>query len=145
MTASCPRSHLLVTLFTIHSTAKPARKNDSTAALLPCKLLASVILLAMTFEQTVETPADHSLTLEVPREIPAGKAILTFTPVPSRRRTPSEAIEYCHGLAKRLGCTATSDDFLEQRRRDRELEDEQYRRLYPDNVGKGIICWTLAP
>ncbi|MDR0669311.1 MAG: hypothetical protein LBF95_04440 [Treponema sp.] len=86
----------------------------------------------MTIEQTVEIPADHRLTLEVPREIPAGTAVLAFTPVPPPcRRTTREAIDHCHGLARRLGCTATSDDFLEQRRRDRELEDEQYLRLHP--------------
>ena len=99
----------------------------------------------MTIEQTVEIPADHRLTLEVPPEIPAGKAVIAFTAVsadlrsatqPTRRRTTAEAIEYCRGLAKRLGCTATSDDFLEQRRRDRELEDEQYLRLYPKAEGK---------
>ena len=37
----------------------------------------------MTIEQTVEIPANHRLTLEVPREIPVGKAVLTFTPVPA--------------------------------------------------------------
>jgi hypothetical protein len=36
----------------------------------------------MTIEQTVEIPADHRLTLEVPREIPAGRAILTFSLAP---------------------------------------------------------------
>jgi hypothetical protein len=36
----------------------------------------------MTIQQTIEIPVDHRLTLEVPREIPAGKAILTFTPAP---------------------------------------------------------------
>jgi hypothetical protein len=35
----------------------------------------------MTIEQTVEIPPNHRLTIEVPREIPAGKAILAFTPV----------------------------------------------------------------
>jgi hypothetical protein len=35
----------------------------------------------MTIEQTVEIPADHRLTIEVPREIPAGRAVLAFTPV----------------------------------------------------------------
>ena len=35
----------------------------------------------MTIEQTVEIPADHRLILDVPREIPAGTAILAFTPV----------------------------------------------------------------
>ena len=35
----------------------------------------------MTITQTVEIPADHRLTIEVPSEVPAGKAILAFTPV----------------------------------------------------------------
>jgi hypothetical protein len=34
----------------------------------------------MTIEQTVEIPANHRLVIEVPREVPAGRAILTFTP-----------------------------------------------------------------
>jgi hypothetical protein len=44
----------------------------------------------------------------------------------SRQRTERyrAAIENCWGLAKRMGCTATSDDFLEQRRKDKELEDQ---------------------
>jgi hypothetical protein len=36
----------------------------------------------MTIEQTVELPASHRLTIEVPRIIPAGRVILTFTPAP---------------------------------------------------------------
>jgi hypothetical protein len=34
----------------------------------------------MTITQTVEVPASHELTIDVPREIPAGQVILTFTP-----------------------------------------------------------------
>jgi hypothetical protein len=34
----------------------------------------------MSITQTVDIPASHRLTIEVPREIPAGRAILTFTP-----------------------------------------------------------------
>jgi hypothetical protein len=34
----------------------------------------------MTIEQTVEIPASHLLTIEVPREVPAGRVTLTFTP-----------------------------------------------------------------
>jgi hypothetical protein len=34
----------------------------------------------MTVEQTVEVPASHRLTIDVPREIPAGRTIITFTP-----------------------------------------------------------------
>ena len=36
--------------------------------------------LPMIIEQTVEIPANHRLTLEVPREIPACRAVLAFTP-----------------------------------------------------------------
>jgi hypothetical protein len=34
----------------------------------------------MTIEQTVDIPADRRLTLDVPREVPAGRVILSFTP-----------------------------------------------------------------
>jgi len=34
----------------------------------------------MTITQTVDIPADYRLTIEVPREIPPGRTILTFTP-----------------------------------------------------------------
>jgi hypothetical protein len=37
----------------------------------------------MVIEQIVEIPADRWITLEVPREIPAGRVVLTFTPVPA--------------------------------------------------------------
>jgi hypothetical protein len=46
----------------------------------------------MTIEQTVEIPVDHLLTIEVPREIPPGKAILAFTPAPAGEEVlPDEA------------------------------------------------------
>jgi hypothetical protein len=34
----------------------------------------------MTITQTVDIPADHRITLEVPREVPPGRTILAFTP-----------------------------------------------------------------
>jgi len=33
----------------------------------------------MSITQTVTIPADHRLTIDVPLEVPAGQAILTFT------------------------------------------------------------------
>jgi hypothetical protein len=36
----------------------------------------------MTIEQTVDIPADHRLTLEIPREIPTGRTILALTLIP---------------------------------------------------------------
>jgi hypothetical protein len=34
----------------------------------------------MSITQTVDVPDNHRLTIDVPREIPAGPVILTFTP-----------------------------------------------------------------
>jgi len=59
----------------------------------------------MTITQTVEIPADRRITLEVPREIPAGQVILTFT-VPQagkkRKITETEEIEYINRNSDRL-------------------------------------------
>ena len=43
----------------------------------------------MTITQTVEIPAEGRRTIEVPREVPAGKVILTFTPM-----TESNIVEF---------------------------------------------------
>ena len=101
----------------------------------------------MIVTQTVEVPASHRLIIDVPREIPAGPVILTFTPK-TAESSPDitaqkamdgwmgfgsnppfdpvkarEAIRQCDGLFKRLGINLSSDEFLEMRRQDRELED----------------------
>ena len=34
----------------------------------------------MAITQTVDIPASHRLTIDVPREVPEGRVILTFTP-----------------------------------------------------------------
>ena len=34
----------------------------------------------MTIEQTVEIPANHRLTIDVPSDVPAGRVVITFTP-----------------------------------------------------------------
>jgi methyl coenzyme M reductase gamma subunit len=88
----------------------------------------------MFIEQTVEIPADHRLTIEVPPEVPAGKVIITFTPdvteLPRHRLTERQrvAIEKCRGIAKGI---LSSDESLEMRREDFELEEAKYRRLFP--------------
>jgi hypothetical protein len=43
----------------------------------------------MTIEQTVDIPPDHRLTIEVPKEIPTGRAILAFTLMPAMDRSTS--------------------------------------------------------
>jgi len=97
----------------------------------------------MTITQTVEIPASHRLTIEVPREIPTGQTVLVFKPVTEAsvsmttqeamerglgfgggsRIDPAEAVERCSGIMQRLGFTFSSDDFLAMRRQDKELED----------------------
>jgi hypothetical protein len=97
----------------------------------------------MTIEQTVDIPASHRLTIDVPREVPAGPAVIVFRPAAESstgmtaqeakdrglgwgdgpRIDPMEAIKRCSGLAKRLGINLSIDEFLEMRRQDKELED----------------------
>jgi len=45
----------------------------------------------MSVTQTVEIPASHRLTIDVPREVPEGPVILTFTPAkkPADRKADS--------------------------------------------------------
>ena len=38
----------------------------------------------MTMTQTVNIPADHRLVIDVPREVPEGRAILAFTLTPEQ-------------------------------------------------------------
>jgi hypothetical protein len=79
----------------------------------------------MTITQTVEIPADRRLTIEVPREVPTGKTVLIFKSDDDAfdRKKGEEAINHCSGLARRMGINLSSDDFLEMRRKDKELED----------------------
>ena len=46
----------------------------------------------MSVTQTVEVPASHRLTIDVPREIPAGRVILTFTPAP--KNADDDGLDY---------------------------------------------------
>ena len=88
----------------------------------------------MTIEQTVEIPADHRLTIEVPPEIPAGKAILAFTSFDRTRPGLTErqkaAVRKCRGIAKGV---LSSDESLKMRREDMELEEVKYRRIFPED------------
>jgi hypothetical protein len=88
----------------------------------------------MTIEQTVEIPADHRLTIEVPPEIPAGKAVLAFTPAgearPRRRLTERQKAVVGKGWGIGKG-VLSSDESLVMRREELELEEEKPRRSTP--------------
>ena len=62
----------------------------------------------MAITQTVEIPANRWITLEVPREVPTGSVVLTFTPkeVPATDGQPKERL---FGCAK--GKYHMADDF----------------------------------
>jgi len=47
----------------------------------------------MSVTQTVEIPASRRLTIEVPREVPVGRAVLTFTPAAAVKEKMSEEQE----------------------------------------------------
>jgi len=47
----------------------------------------------MVIEQTVEVPINHRLTIDVPREIPAGRTIIAFTPAIKSVYNPKTASE----------------------------------------------------
>ena len=60
----------------------------------------------MTITQTIEIPANNrSITLEVPSQIPAGKVILTFTPV-----AETETMEFADASANEV--MATGDEII---------------------------------
>ena len=81
----------------------------------------------MTITQTVDIPADHRLTIDVPREVPEGPVVLTFTPPAKRKLTAEEEREYIKQNAEWLNkqteenleflCDVMKEHF-EQRRRE---------------------------
>jgi len=81
----------------------------------------------MSITQTVDIPASHKLTIDVPSEVPTGPAVLTFTPAPKRKLTVEEEVEFFKQNADRLNkqaeetleflCDATKE-YFEQRRKE---------------------------
>jgi len=47
----------------------------------------------MSITQTVEVPANHRLTIDVPREIPTGPVILEFRPTQKTKNDPKTVEE----------------------------------------------------
>jgi hypothetical protein len=70
--------------------------------LLDCVAFSSYIY-SMTVTQTVEIPANHRLTIDVPREVPAGPVILTFTPKTAPQNGKSSPEETAANKPKTVG------------------------------------------
>jgi len=82
----------------------------------------------MTIQQTVEIPVNHRLTIDVPREIPAGRAILAFTPALNQRAVRDEWVNPLLGLAKTKGAKLTVERFIEMQQEEIELENKNARQ-----------------
>jgi len=81
----------------------------------------------MTITQTVDIPASHRLTIDVPREVPEGPTVLAFTPAPKRKLTEAEETEFFKHNAERLNKQAEDNleflcdvfkGYLEERRQE---------------------------
>jgi hypothetical protein len=76
----------------------------------------------MTIEQTVEIPPSHRLTIDVPREVPAGRTILTFTPATSGEAVKDSTYWHTAPLAEL--------DAEIERRRGRPVTDEDELKMF---------------
>ncbi|GHV93535.1 hypothetical protein AGMMS50268_40380 [Spirochaetia bacterium] len=50
----------------------------------------------MPIQKTIEIPASYRLTLDIPRELPMGRTILTFTPAPAEEYVCPECGKTAH-------------------------------------------------
>jgi len=58
----------------------------------------------MSITQTIDIPVSHKLTIDVPREVPAGRAVITFTPAPAKESIGrrSETAKLPGGIARSI-------------------------------------------
>jgi len=85
----------------------------------------------MTIEQIVEIPADRRVTFEVPPEIPIGAtARFEIHCFPQKEAVNSldSSLEEIWALCK--DASVSVESFLEERRRDNELEEGRYRKFF---------------
>ena len=89
----------------------------------------------MIITQTVEIPADRRITIEVPREVPTGKARAALTLMHCENPEKPIEVEWVNpllGLAEKMGCTLTVERFHETQREEIKRENENDRRLWDD-------------
>ena len=82
----------------------------------------------MTIEQIVEIPASRRIFLDLPQELPIGRAKVEFSITPenveSRKNVPSLAS--LRGIDKGLD---TMDAYFARKRADKEREDAQFEKM----------------
>ena len=86
----------------------------------------------MTITQTVEIPASRRIFLELPLDLPVGRAKVTIMPEAAR---PAASIDEpsvnLRGLAKRMGSKLTVKDFLKMAKEDLDFEEERFQKFFP--------------
>ena len=87
----------------------------------------------MTITQTVDIPDNHRLTIDVPKEVPSGKAILTFTPTYDQESAMKHIKEREFSCAE--GKFKMADDFYAPI----SGNTPQYCRRSPANGGRTCI------
>jgi hypothetical protein len=82
----------------------------------------------MTIERTVEIPDSHRITIQVPPELPVGKAKveLTITPETMPKDKTVRPLASLAGIDKGLD---TMDAYFARKRMDKEREDAQFERI----------------
>ena len=60
----------------------------------------------MTLTQTVDIPASRRITIDVPREVPVGPVILTFSPAVTPAMSAEQELELINRNADRLNAEA---------------------------------------
>ena len=93
----------------------------------------------MTVTQTIDIPANRRVFLDLPPELPVGRAQVELKVLPFPRQEKSAAGIYetatsLRGIAKKMGSTLTVEHFHEMMREEKILEEEQFERLSAKKV-----------
>ena len=81
----------------------------------------------MIMEQTVDVPASRRIFLDLPPELPTGKAKIEFTitPEPVQQKESVKSLKSLLGVHKGLD---TMEAYFARKRADKAKEDEQFER-----------------
>ena len=80
----------------------------------------------MIVTQTVDIQADRRIFLDLPPELPVGKAIVAVIPqIEKPIDNTYEATVKLRDLAKKMGSTLTVERFLEMEQEDLRIEEEK--------------------
>jgi hypothetical protein len=110
---------------------------------------------SMSITQTVEVPASHRLVIDVPREVPEGPVILTFTPKAAVKEKNEKPLNLLPGVDKGREKTVrplaslrgihkgldTMDAYFARKRADKAKEDAQIAR----SMGLDELPKTIKP